>query len=311
MGLIGAVAIAATMTVLSEPARGSLSDEADEARPVEESGSTALVAAARPAIPQADGLECSPEVESVPAEPAEPAERAEPAEVDSEGDGPCPTGMVEVEGEYCPSVLHRCVSWINQKADRCAKYQPTSRCFGKPKAKHFCIDEFEFPNQRGAKPDVGMSWEQAKESCEAAGKRLCTDSEWTLACEGADRTPYPDGYVRGTCNQDRTYIVPDDAAFRNPRTRPEEIQRLSQSHPSGDRPDCVSHYGAYDMTGNVDEWVENEQGSPNERPYHSGLKGGYWGPVRNRCRPMTVDHNAWHAGYQIGFRCCADLPAGS
>ena len=35
------------------------------------------------------------------------------------------------------------------------------------------------------------------------------------------------------------------------------------------------------------------------------LKGGYWGPVRNRCRPMTVDHNEWHSGYQIGFRCCA------
>ena len=36
-----------------------------------------------------------------------------------------------------------------------------------------------------------------------------------------------------------------------------------------------------------------------------GDYGGLWGPVRNRCRPMTVDHNEWHSGYQIGFRCCA------
>ena len=43
----------------------------------------------------------------------------------------------------------------------------------------------------------------------------------------------------------------------------------------------------------------------------SGLKGGYWGPVRDRCRPMTTDHNQWHTGYQIGFRCCADIPAPS
>jgi hypothetical protein len=60
------------------------------------------------------------------------------------------------------------------------------------------------------------------------------------------------------------------------------------------------------MTGNVDEWVVNPEGKVDEKPYRSGLKGGYWGPVRNRCRPMTVDHNEWHFGYQIGFRCCAD-----
>jgi hypothetical protein len=64
------------------------------------------------------------------------------------------------------------------------------------------------------------------------------------------------------------------------------------------------------MTGNVDEWVLNEAGSENGPEYQSGLKGGYWGPVRNRCRPATTDHNRWHHGYQIGFRCCAD-PGGT
>jgi sulfatase modifying factor 1 len=234
-----------------------------------------------------------------------------PAEPAAESAGPCPAGMVEVQGEYCPSVLHRCIRWISQSRDRCAEYEPTSKCFGEPVEKHFCIDQYEFPNRRGAIPHVGMSWEQAKARCEADGKRLCTSSEWTLACEGPERTPYPDGYKRGTCNQDMPYIFPDDAAFSNPATRPREIERLRQSHVSGARSGCVSHYGVFDMTGNVDEWVVNEQGSPLDRPYDSGLKGGYWGPVRNRCRPMTVDHNAWHAGYQIGFRCCADLPEAS
>ena len=221
----------------------------------------------------------------------------------------CPEGMVDVAGEYCPSVLHRCVRWINEASDRCAEYERTSRCFGEPTPKRFCIDRFEYPNQLGALPEVGMTWEDATAKCASLGKRLCTSSEWTLACEGPNRYPYPEGYDRGACNYDRPYIMPDDAAFRNPATRPQEIQRLSQSEPSGTRGECVSHYGVYDMTGNVDEWVVNEQGSRLDRPYESGLKGGYWGPVRNRCRPMTVDHNAWHAGYQIGFRCCADLPA--
>jgi hypothetical protein len=58
------------------------------------------------------------------------------------------------------------------------------------------------------------------------------------------------------------------------------------------------------MTGNVDEWVVNESG----KPYQSGLKGGYWGPVRTRCRPMTTVHGEDFSFYQIGFRCCSDVP---
>ena len=59
------------------------------------------------------------------------------------------------------------------------------------------------------------------------------------------------------------------------------------------------------LTGNVDEWVVNESG----KPFQSGLKGGYWGPVRTRCRPMTVAHNEEFSFYQIGFRCCSDATA--
>ena len=44
-------------------------------------------------------------------------------------------------------------------------------------------------------------------------------------------------------------------------------------------------------------------------PFKSGLKGGYWGPVRTRCRPMTTAHNEEFQFYQIGFRCCADAPS--
>jgi formylglycine-generating enzyme len=69
----------------------------------------------------------------------------------------------------------------------------------------------------------------------------------------------------------------------------------------------VSPFGVHDMTGNVDEWVVNESG----HPYKSGLKGGYWGPVRTRCRPMTTAHYEEFIFYQIGFRCCGDIQEGS
>jgi sulfatase modifying factor 1 len=56
------------------------------------------------------------------------------------------------------------------------------------------------------------------------------------------------------------------------------------------------------MTGNVDEWVVNV--SQFGQPYVSGLKGGYWGPVRTRCRPMTTGHEQTFRYYETGFRCC-------
>jgi formylglycine-generating enzyme required for sulfatase activity len=69
----------------------------------------------------------------------------------------------------------------------------------------------------------------------------------------------------------------------------------------------VSPYGVHDMVGNVDEWVVNV--SQFGHPYVSGLKGGYWGPVRTRCRPMTTAHDENFRYYQIGFRCCGDAHA--
>jgi len=215
--------------------------------------------------------------------------------------------MVLVEGQYCPSVAHRCLDYLNVERDRCAEYAEGSRCFGTPVAMRFCVDEFEYPNTAGVKPEIAVSYTEAEAKCEEQGKRLCSAEEWTLACEGPERLPYPTGIRRDeqACNYDKPYRMPDNDAYANPRTRAAEVARLDQRTASGELAECVSSYGVHDMTGNVDEWVYNKSGSSQERPYSSGLKGGYWGPVRNRCRPMTVDHNEWHSGYQIGFRCCA------
>ena len=226
----------------------------------------------------------------------------------------CPPDMVDVQGEYCPAVEQFCLRQVEPKhpeRDRCAEFAATGRCLGTPMPRHFCIDRYEWPNRAGVKPDFAMDWNHANEQCRTAGKRLCNDSEWTLACEGEERLPYPYGYQRNpeACNIDRPYIMPDDNKWGNLKTRGEELARLDQRDPSGARESCISPFGVYDMTGNVDEWVVNESGKEKEKPYVSGLKGGYWGPVRDRCRPMTTDHNQWHTGYQIGFRCCEDVPA--
>jgi sulfatase modifying factor 1 len=221
----------------------------------------------------------------------------------------CPPDMVEVEGDYCPLVQQKCLRWVDHWTKlQCAEFEknPQSTCALKTQHKHFCIDRYEWPNQLGATPTFMASWNEAKASCEAAGKRLCGDTEWTLACEGPQRQPYPygDGYERDAeaCNIDKPYVWPHADRIFNARTEDDELSRLDQREPSGSRPACVSPYGVHDMVGNVDEWVVNV--SQFGHPHESALKGGYWGPVRTRCRPMTTEHPETFRYYQTGFRCC-------
>jgi sulfatase modifying factor 1 len=217
----------------------------------------------------------------------------------------CPAGTVEVKGDYCPFVEQKCLRWLDPETKmRCAEFAPTGECPTRTSHKHFCIDQYEYPNVPGTKPTVMVTWNQARDACAAEGKRLCAEQEWTLACEGSERLPYPYGYARSAdaCNIDRPHPNPDERLLASPKTRDAELARLDQRDPSGAHESCVSPFGAFDMTGNVDEWVVNETG----RPHKSGLKGGYWGPVRDRCRPMTIAHDENFAFYQIGFRCCSD-----
>ena len=201
-----------------------------------------------------------------PREPAIPF--APPLSVPPPDESLCPVNMVLIDGQYCPEMAFRCLEYLGEGRSRCAEFAKTRRCFGTLQRKRFCIDLYEFPNQEGKKPRLAVTWEDAKLLCQGQAKRLCTASEWTLACEGPEPLPYPYGFSRDSrlCNVDRPYLFPNNSAYANPRTRAEEVARLDQSEASGARAGCVSPYGVYDMTGNVDEWVVNEKGSRAKPP---------------------------------------------
>ncbi len=228
----------------------------------------------------------------------------------------CPFGMILVEGNYCPILGHVCLKWLKGEVERCAEYRAPAVCVGVLQKKRFCIDRFEYPNLEGVLPAIMISWHEAQAACETEGKRLCTASEWTLACEGKEMVPYPYGYTRDSsaCNIDQPQADVDPLALQNPRQVATEVARLDRRARSGDMARCKSPYGVQDMTGNVDEWVVSDQhlapasGDGGEKPFISALKGGYWGPVRNRCRATTTAHNEWFRYYDLGFRCCADAP---
>jgi hypothetical protein len=233
--------------------------------------------------------------------------------VDPESRAACGEGMVLVDGIYCPYVGHTCTRFLIEERDVCERYAPDVLCEGRLQHRRYCVDVYEYPNLAGVVPAVMVDWNDARRACAVEGKRLCTTEEWEFACEGSQMWPYPYGVDRDAtaCNIDRPWTEPNLPAFSDPWKVSAEVERLDQRVPSGSRPRCVSPFGVHDMTGNVDEWVENLAGKTDDKPYRSTLKGGYWGPIRARCRPITSTHNEWFSFYQVGFRCCRDAKGGA
>jgi hypothetical protein len=217
--------------------------------------------------------------------------------------GPCASGMLLVEGDYCPDADQVCLKWLDPPPYqnlRCGEYAKPAKCKVPRQHRRFCVDSEEYAESvtgtdaKDALPAVNKSWLEAKSICEARGARLCRESEWEFACEGPDMNPYPYGFKRDSslCNHDRTDLGGAQEKLTDHRA------------PLSAFPECKSAFGAHDMIGNVDEWVEREGVAA---PRRSALRGGWWLPGRNRCRAATIHHGEDYSAKQVGFRCCADI----
>ena len=248
----------------------------------------------------------------------------------------CSADMVLVNGNYCPEVNQVCLEHHDEfnrdeakkkakrdsgetvgastVSERCLRYKEPTECLSKQRRPmRFCMDRYEWPNKKGELPALLISWTDAKKECEKIGKRLCTEDEFNFACEGEEMLPYTYGYVRDAtkCNIDRQYrkrekkLLKYESCMKKPECKA-ELAKLDQRLPTGSLPECVSPFGVYDLNGNINEWVFRPKEKP---PNRSGLKGGWWGPVRGRCRPTVGFHKEDDYGYEEGFRCCKDAAA--
>ncbi|MBI5532945.1 MAG: SUMF1/EgtB/PvdO family nonheme iron enzyme [Deltaproteobacteria bacterium] len=241
---------------------------------------------------------------------AESASDGAAASVDA-GPPACPPDMIMVDGEYCTEVEQKCLkSWFDKsnKKTVCEVFEAPTRCIGDKVHKRFCIDRYSWPNVAGERPEVMNNFYQAQVKCASIGRRMCTESEWTMACEGPEMKPYPYGYVRDPhkCNGDHPWDGPDmkKVAKRDAK----ELARLWKGVRNGAQPECVSEYGVPDLPGNTDDVVSNENmGDDWKGKYDSVHSGGPWYKgVRNQCRPKIYTHDEGFYYYFLSFRCCAE-----
>lgn len=179
----------------------------------------------------------------------------------------------------------------------------TQMCFNAP----FWIDRYDVSNAQygsagaysgDSRPRENLTWFEARDFCKKRGARLPTEAEWEYAGRGPDDLIYPWG------NQ----LVPNNLADANNMTNYETAN--VGSYPSG-----ISWVAAFDMSGNVFQWVsslykpypysatdgrENDEDTTSARVYRGGwltyIDRGASLVLRVRMNPSERD---WH----IGFRC--------
>ncbi|MHC4915735.1 MAG: formylglycine-generating enzyme family protein, partial [Planctomycetota bacterium] len=162
------------------------------------------------------------------------------------------------------------------------------------KVEPFYIDRYEYPNRLGTKPLCGVtfegeegewSWSEARQAARDAGKRLPTRAQWMLAAEGPLGLPFPYG---------KEY---------DPKAAAVGMAFRDGPVPCGSHPVDRSPFGLYDMSGNVAEWIRDEDDFG-----YAGLHdacGGRWTsqePGQSSCR-FVKPHTPMDDLDSVGVRC--------
>jgi len=150
-------------------------------------------------------------------------------------------------------------------------------------------------------PVVNVTWDQATAMCQFEGKRLPTEAEWEYAATGGDGRRFPWG------NDFDSSLVPVSAG---------------DTQPVGSFPSGASPFGAYDLAGNVLEWVNDwyqfdfYATSPSDNPTGPAagnqkiMRGGSFGNGDSTVYLTTrrFPRNPGGSDVDIGFRCARSAP---
>jgi formylglycine-generating enzyme len=210
----------------------------------------------------------------------------------------CPERMVSIRGRYCIDQYEASTVEV-LKGGKTRKHSPFKSVTGlKVKAM----------SQRGVKPQAHISRNEAEEACRNAGKRLCTDDEWVIACKGRSPTTWPYGkeHRQGHCNDrgvssfNHYYGAGAEAPKESYTWANMNDARLNMLEgtlaPTGAFKKCRNGFNVYDMVGNLHEWTQS-----------GAFRGGYYLDTHingSGCDYKTTAHSAKYHDYSTGFRCC-------
>jgi len=191
----------------------------------------------------------------------------------------------------------------------------TKICFDQP----FWIDKYEVSNEQFAKfggqarnashwtdakrPRETITWFEARDFCAKRGARLPTEAEWEYVARGPDNLLYSWG---------NTFVAENVVFEGNSNLQTAEV---------GSKPGGASWVGAYDLSGNVFEWVSSiympypyrsTDGRENPAGNKRVFRGGSWSVdsatlrtvLRFTISPTDQDSN-------VGFRCVRAFNAAS
>ncbi len=187
-----------------------------------------------------------------------------------------------------------------------AKGDGTQMVEAKTAATTFYIDPFEASigkdgraySKPGVKP-ARVSWATAKDACEKAGKRLCSEEEWVSACSGTaavdnnNNAQFADDDVEGR-------MYPYGAFYQANACADQGDKYQGNPVATGGLEQCRTPSGVYDLAGNIAEWVGATKESATLLGGHSASGEGA------RCNDRAFDPGIGRRNQTTGFRCCAD-----
>lgn len=227
----------------------------------------------------------------------------------------CVPGECQIDQDCHPRF--ECVDWI------CVSREPLVCPEGMvPIENQFCIDSFEASRPDASETSAGslsttaqsvpnvMPWqvfsnEEALTACQAAGKTLCTERQWYLACSGSKPQVYSYGntYSATKCNGIDTYCwcgAGTACKDKDPCPYPHCFDTCGAGfrlEPCGVFSSCTNAYGVFDINGNLWEHVLFGDGTR--------VRGGAYNCMDSeqlhRCDYVPGD---WEPSRQ-GFRCCS------